>query len=320
MPPQVRVSYVGWPIHDFIDQVELPEGAALKAYNQNLGSFRIETTNDVAEVEYKPFEEVEAGIIAQLKENAARRLADEAATTLVVAIAPQAEADQPDFAGAAAAAGLKVKTLPRFGTTDELAGIDPTAPFRQAAFRLQDDAYSSFSDAVVGRDTVYVLSLEKKYPTFLPDFEVVEEKVMEAARAQAVAKALSERALKIEETVSATLAAGTSFEQAMQPYGLKVDTTEEFDVTTQLDNEYADILIPICLNSAEGELCRPVPVEKGILIAYVAERKSTDIDVGLPAIRQELVDGLSQNRIRQLAADWQASLLREANFKNLMEK
>ncbi|MBI9020534.1 MAG: SurA N-terminal domain-containing protein [Verrucomicrobia bacterium] len=320
MPAKVRVSFVEWKVSDFIDQVEIPEGTALHVYKQNIENYRIETTNDLNVAEYKDFGDVESEITAQLTENAARRLAADAATTLVGDIAPQSETDQPDFSGATAAAGLKVKTLPAFGIDDELSGVDPTAPFRQAAFRLQDDAYSSFSDAVVGKDSVYVLSLEKILPSFLPDFEVVADKVMDAARAQAVANALSDRALELQGAVSAALAAGSSFEEAIKPYNLKIETTEEFDVTSQLDNEYADVLIPICLNRQQGELCRPVPVKEGVLIAYVAERKSTDIEVGLPGIRQELVEGLSQGRVRQLASDWQASLLREANFKNLTDK
>ncbi len=320
MPAKVRVSYVEWKVSDFIDQAELPEGIALQVYNQNLENYRIETTNEFDMAEYKSFEEVEEEITALLKENAARRLAAEEATTLVVDIAPQAEGDQPEFAGAVATAGLKIKTLPAFGVADELSGIDETAPFRQAAFRLQDDAYSSFSDAVVGKDIIYVLSLEQQYPSFLPDFEVVEDNVMEAARAQAVARAVSDRAMELQTTLSAALAAGTEFEDAMKPYNLKIETTEEFDVTTELTNDYARVLIQVCLNTQAGELCQPVPMEEGVLIAYVAERKSTDADIGLPAIRQELVEGLSQNRARQLATDWQESLLKEANFKNLMDE
>jgi len=320
MPAKVRVSYVEWAVSDFIEKAEIPEGTALQAYNQNLEAYRIETTNDAILAEYKPFEEVEAEITAQLLRVFARRLAAEEATALVATIAPKSEKDLPDFAGGSAAAGLTIKTLPAFGLNDALKGIDETAPFRQAASRLQDDVYSSFSDAVIGKHSVYVLSLEKRYASFLPDFEVVEANVMEAARAQAVAKALSARAVELQETWSAALLAGSSFEAVMSPYKLKIETTEEFDLTTPLTNNYANILVPICLNTQKGELCQLVPVEEGILIAYVAERQSTDAEVGLPAIRQELVEGLSQNRARQLADDWQAMLLKEANFKNLMEK
>ncbi len=320
MPPKVRVSYVEWSVSDFLEQAEIPEEAALQVYNQNLESYRVETTNEFDVAEYKAFEEVETEITDQIREVVARRAAAEEATALVADIAPRAEGDLPDFAKAVAAASLTVKTLPAFGLTDELSDIDETAPFRQAASRLQDDAYSSFSDAVVGKDSVYVLSLEQQYPSFLPGFEVVEDKVMEAARAQAVAEAVSERAVELQETLTAALAAGDRFEEALKPYKLDMETTEEFDVTTELTNDYANILIPICLNTQQGELCQLVPVEEGILIAYVAERKSTDVEVGLPAIRQELVTGLSQNRVRQLTQDWQKTLLDEANFKNLMNE
>ena len=320
MPAKVRVSYVEWLVSDFLEQAEVPEGAALEVYNQNLENYRIETTNEFDVAEYKAFEEVEEEITTQIREVVARRAAAEEATALVAAIAPQAEGEMPDFAGAAATAGLTVKTLPAFGPADELNDIDETAPFRQAASRLQDDAYSSFSDAVVGKDSVYVLSLEQQYPSFLPEFEVVEDQVMEAARAQAVAEALSDRAAELQETLTTALAAGTGFEEALKPYQLDIKTTEEFDVTTELTNDYANVLIQICLNTKQGELCRPIPVEEGILLATVAERKSTDVEVGLPAIRQELVDGLSQARARQLSSDWQASLLDEANFKNLMNE
>ena len=320
MPAKVRVSYVEWSINDFLEQAEAPEGAALEVYNQNLETYRIETTNEVDVAEYKPFEDVEEEITGQIREMVARRAAAEEATALVADIAPRAEGDLPDFAGAVATAGLTVKTLPAFGLTDELPSIDETAPFRQAASRLQDDAYSSFSDAVVGKDSVYVLSLEQQYPSFLPSFEVVEDKVMEAAHAQAVAEAVSGRAEELQETLTAALAAGDAFEEALKPYQLNIETTEEFDVTTELTNDYANVLIPICLNTQQGELCQPAPLEEGILIAYVAERKSTDVELGLPAIREELVAGLSQNRVRQLTQDWQESLLKEANFKNLMDE
>ena len=320
MPAKVRVSYVEWSVSDFFEQAEIPEGAALQVYNQNLENYRIETTNELDVAEYKPFEEVEEEITEKIREGVARRAAAEEATALVSDIAPRAEGDSPDFSGAVAAAGLTVKTLPAFGLGDELPAIDETAPFRQAASRLQDDAYSSFSDAVVGKDSVYVLSLEQRYPSFLPDFEIVKDDVMEAARAQAVSEALSARAVELQETLTAALAAGDTFESALKPYQLNIETTEEFDITTELTNDYANVLIPICLNTQEGELCEPVPMEEGILIAYVAERKSIDAELGLPAVRQELVAGLSQNLVQQLIQDWQESLLKEANIKNLMNE
>jgi peptidyl-prolyl cis-trans isomerase D len=319
MPAKVRVSYVEFPVSSFMEQAEVPEGAALQVYNRNIEDYRIETTNENAVVEYKPFEEVETEITKELREFSARRLAAAKATEFVVEVSPKNEGAQPDFAGAAAAAGLKVKTLPAFGVKDDLPSIDDTAPFRQTAFSLQKDAYSSFSDAVIGKDSVYVLSLEQQYPSFLPSFAAVEKEVTEAAREQAVARKLAGRAIEIRDAAAKALAGGSDFKAAVKPSGLKVRTTPEFDLSTELKDEYADTLVELCLNVPQGGLCEPAPVKAGVLIAYVAGRKSTDADAGLPAIRQELVDGLSRARAQRLAAGWQASLLREGGFKNLMD-
>jgi hypothetical protein len=96
-----------------------------------------------------------------------------------------------------------------------------------------------------------------------------------------------------------------------------VQTTPEFDISTELKDKYASTLTAICLNVQKGELCKPAPVEGGVLFAFVTDRKSTDAVSGLPAIRQELVAGLSRNRSQRLAASWQASLLSEGNFKEI---
>jgi hypothetical protein len=320
MQPKVRVSYVEFPVSSFLANAVLPEGAALQVYNQNIENYRIENTNENAAVEYKPFEKVESEITAKLKEAAARKLAAEKATEFVVDVAPKAEGGQPDFKGAATAAGLKIKTMPAFGLNDEVKGIDETAPFRQTAFRLEDDSYSSFSDAVVGKDSVYVLSLEQRYPAFIPTFEVVEKDVMKAAREQAVTKALAERAMEIEQAVTKAMSAGAGFKAAAAPFGLTVKTTPEFDISTELKDKYADTLIRLCVNVQQGKLCAPAPVEGGVLLACVTSRKSTDADVGLPAIRQELADGLARNRAQRLASAWQESLLTEGKFKDLLNQ
>jgi len=320
MPAKVRVSYVEFPVSNFLANAELPEGAALQVYNKNIEDYRVENTNVNAIVEYKPFEKVEGEINEQILYTLARKLAVGKATEFVAAVEPKAEGGQPDFAGAATTAGFKIKTMPAFGLKEDLRGIDETAPFRQAAFRLENDAYTSFSDAIVGKDTVYVLSLEQRYPSFVPTFEAVEKDVMDAVREDAVTKALAERAFEIRMAVAEATKAGTSFKDAVKPFGLKVVTTPEFDITTELKDEYAGTLVGLCINVPQGSLCAPAPAKEGVLLAYVSSRKSTDADVGLPAIRQELVDGLSRSRSQRLASAWQASLLSEGGFKDLLRQ
>lgn len=315
IPSKVRVSYVEYPVADFVEQAELPEGAALQVYNQNIETYRVENEDELAPVEYKPFEEVEAEINVTLKEYAARRLALEEATSLVAAIAPRSPNEKPDFKGAAATAGLQIKTLPAFGPTGELKGIDPTAPFRQNALGLQDDIYSSFSDAVVGKDSVYVLSLEQRYESFLPVFDAVEKEVTAAARAQAASQLGATRLMEIRDAISAAVVDGTGFADAVQPYGLEVKTTAEFDLTTDLQEDYAEQLMQSSITVAQGQLGPVVPVEGGALFVYVAQRTSVDAEIGMPALRAELISGLSGSRAQRLAADWRDELMKEADLK-----
>jgi hypothetical protein len=126
--------------------------------------------------------------------------------------------------------------------------------------------------------------------------------------------------MEIEKAVAEAMAAGTGFKEAVKPFGLKVQTTPEFDISTELKDKYADTLVKLCLNVKQGKLCPPAPVEGGVLLACVAERKSTDEAAGLPAIREELADGLARNRAQRLASAWQGSLLSEGNFKDLQHK
>jgi peptidyl-prolyl cis-trans isomerase D len=321
MPAKVRVSYVEFAVSNFVAQAEIPEGAALQVYNNNIENYRVETTNLDAAVEYKPFEQVEGEINKQIRHALARKLAAEKAAEFVADVTPKAEGRQPDFKGAAATASLKVKTLPAFGEKDEIKGIDETAPFRQAAFGLESGAYTSFSDAIVGKDFVYVLSLEQRYPSFLPAFDAVESEAMERAKEQAVNKALAERALDVEKALAAAMSSGGGFKAAAKTLGFSaVKTTPEFDLSTALDDPYADTLAGICINVPQGGLCEPAPVEEGVLVAGVTSRKSTDAATGLPAIREELVASLSRSRAQRLAATWQTSLLTEGKFKDLQPR
>lgn len=320
MDAKVRVSFVEFVVSNFLASVELPEGAVQQAYDQNIEQFRVETTNELDAVTYKPFEQVEGEITERLRMDFARKLAAEKATEFVVDVAPKADGAKPDFAGAAASAKLKVKTMAAFSMDDTLKGIDPTAPFRQAAFGLEDDAFTSFSDAVVGKDSVYVLSLEQKYPSFIPAYEAVESDVMERARRQAVAKALAERAAEVQEAVAKATEKQVGFKAVVSPFGLTVKTTPEFDISTELDDPNAETLKKICSGVKQGALCEMAPVDEGVLLAYVSVRKPSDIPLETSEIRESLADWLSSTTAKKLAAEWQDSLLTQGNFEDLLEK
>jgi peptidyl-prolyl cis-trans isomerase D len=315
IPAKVGVSYVEFPVSDFIVDAEVAEGAALEIYNQNIDAYRVENEDESAPVEYKPFESVEGEINGTLLGTAARNLAIEKATSFVAAVAPKAQGEKPNFKGEAELAGLTVKTVPKFGPSDDVEGVDPTAPFKNAALGLQADDYSSFSDAVVGRDNVYVISLDKRFDSFLPEFSVVEDDAMGFARAQAANDALIARIDEIEVAVQAALEKGLGFKMIMKSLGLTVETTEEFDLSSEMESEYSEVFLRVAATVPQGKLCQTVPVQQGALISYVSQRTTQDSEAGLPFLRDELIRGLSGARTQRLVADWQAALLEDADFQ-----
>ena len=138
-----------------------------------------------------------------------------------------------------------------------------------------------------------------------------------APRAGAAERALAVRARDLQDAVEQALAAGTGFKEAVKPSRFNVQTTPEFDLSTELNDPYAETLVGLCLNVEQGGLCGPAPVEDGVILAYVSSRTATDIVTGLPALRAELVEGLSHNRAQRLASAWQESLLEQGKFKDL---
>ena len=318
IPARVRVSYIELPVKNFLADVTVTDEEALQFYSRNLEMFRVETTNGMDMVQYKDFEEVRDDVLTQLKMYSARRAAATRASELVADMMPRTDGGVPQFKETATAAGLEIKTLPAFGLADEVPGIDPTANFARQAFELRADSYSSYSDPVIGENFVYILSLEQRYDSFLPSFDVVETKAMELARVQAVNEALARKALEVHGTLATRTAAGETFAAAAKEFNLTAATTPSFSLTSELDNPYASELMQISLAVAQGLVCEPAPVADGVLIAYVAERKTDDSEIGRAGMRDELTRMLENSRAQQLAAAWQATLLADAQLEETL--
>jgi hypothetical protein len=345
VPAKVNVSYVEFVASNYVDQVELAEGVALQQYNQNIEYFRVENTNETAEVEYKPFEEVEGEIVEKVKKQMAYNKAGAQATALVETLSRAARNDKLDFYATVAAAGLTVKTRTDLGLSDDLPDMNAPSLFKQAALQLQEGVQSSFSDVVRGTDRVYVISLDKRFEPFVPEFEAAKDDVMAATKSRAVVDALGKRSEEIYDTLKADLESGKSFKEAVAVLDLSVETTEAFSLSSvmeseygsqliamalldpsiqtiyqyglaaSLDSDYANQLVAAGLNAREGELCTPDFVPGGVLFTYLAQRKASDPELGMAAVHDQLVSVLSSIGSQRMNASWQTALMNEANLQ-----
>ena len=318
MPEKAIVDYVQFSVADYLDQSEVTDEEVLAFYETNKQRFLKQPADDAApdaEPEFRPFDEVQSEIADGIKMQLARTMAADQADELVSELADESAT----FESVTQKLGVKIiDNTPAFTMVDSVKGVDPTAPFQRAAFALEKDATHYYSDPVIGRDFVYVLSLNKKLPSFLPSFDIVREEVTESAKVAATEKAYSEKANQIHEEVLAALKAGKPFNEALGEYKLEPTTTEPFSITSTLEDEFGQQIKGAAVLHNKGQLTDLIATTDEFLVAYVAEKVPGDEASALPGMRAELSSNIANEKSAQLVTAWKSSLLEEAGFEDLL--
>ena len=320
MPEKAIVDYVQFAVADHLDDVEVTDEMVAGFYENNKQRFIKQPAEDAdpdAAPEFKALEEVKDEIAKGMKMQMARTAAANLADELVSGLADETMT----FEKATQEMGLEiVDNTPAFTATEPVKGIDPTSPFQRASFALQKDATHYYSDPVVGRDFVYVISLAKKLDSFLPSFEVVQEDATEAAKLAAAEKAYVEKAGEIQEELKTALANGTSFTDAAAKYKLELKTTVPFNITSTLEDEFGQQIKLNTVRFAQGKVAGLIATPDEFLVAYVAEKVPGDEATALPAMRAELAGNIGNEKAGIAAAAWREGLLEEAGFENLLPR
>lgn len=320
MPEKVRVNYIQFAVADYLDQVEATDEIVAQVYENNKQRYLKVPAEDAAAdapAEFKPLEEVKDEIVGEISMALARKVAADQADELVSKLADESVT----FEGAAKALELTiVKLAQSFTLTDLVKGIDPTAPFQRAAFALQDDASHYYSDPIVGRDFVYVLSLAKKYESFLPSFDAVSEDATESAKMVAAEKSYIEKSEQVHGQIEAALKLGTSFKEAISPYKMELKITDPFTVTSRLEDEFGQEIKAATARFEKGKLTGLIATPGEFLVAYVAEKIPGNEAIALPGLREELANGIANDKSARLVAAWREGLLDEADFEDLSKR
>jgi peptidyl-prolyl cis-trans isomerase D len=317
MPEKALVHYVQFPVSAHMEGNEVSDERVAQFYEVNKQRFLIEPVDGNTDTapEYQALEEVKDSIAEQIQQMQARQAAADLADELVAELADETVT----FEASAQKLELDiVKSTPAFSLTDSVKNIDPSTPFQRAAFSLENDESHYYSDPVIGRDYVYVISLVKKLPSFVPDFDVVRDDALESARLVAGERAYIDEAQKIHDEVAEAVLTGSSFAAAIKKYKMESVTTEPFDVTSGLEDEFGEQIIGAAVQCEKGRLTDLIATPNEFLLAYVAEKIPGDEMTALPSIRYELVAGLSNEKSRQMISAWQSALLEEAQFEDLL--
>ena len=315
-PDMVKVKYVTFPVADYADSVTVTEEQVAALYQDNLKYFVVEGTEQDAEPQYKPLEEVRDQIVERATKGLALQKAASAAGLFVSKLANQTA----DFDEVAKAADKEVAMTSPFSITDTVRGIDATAQnFTRAAFNLEQDKNHYYSDPVAGSENVYVLALVSKMPSFLPDFSVVAEDATEAARVTAAEDAYYSKADEVKSQLEKALGAGTDFDSAAAALGLTPETTEAISLINAPTDELASTLLRATYMFPQGALVDLVPTKDVFMAAFIAERKPADRSMADPMVIQQLKANIQQDKASRMADAWREALMKEANLEILLE-
>lgn len=314
MPEKAVVHYIEFPISEFTNSVTVTDEQVAQVYESNKPRYIKPETATNAVPEYLPIEEVKGEIADMVKTELARREAANAADAVVASLADETTT----FETACGKAGREIiKNTPAFSAVDTVRGVDPTAPFARAAFNLQKTPTQYYSDPVVGRDSVYVVVLQKKLPAFVPAFDVVKGDATESARIAASEIAYVEKAEVVHKEVKEALKAGTSFADAASKYSLNIQTTEPYNITVPLEGDFAREIMASTIQFDQGTLVDLINTPDEFLLAYIAEKEPADEMLTLPGQRDQIAAGIRQEKAQTMIQTWQDSILTEAGFEDL---
>lgn len=324
-PEMVKVKAAVFAVADFAANAEVSDEDIESYYDMNLDDFAkpSETPEDtnqfsLAATEYRPLDEVRDEITGILKKQRAAELATEKAGTFVQELSYLREAGQAAFDQVAATQGVQLVMTAPFAIDEVPAELeDATMDITREAFKLTDDPDYYYSEAISGSNFVYVLALEERTPSRVPEFDEVRDEVAKVARDFELYNALIEKAEEIQGSMVAGLAAGLSFDDVIKEYNLEPVKPAPFSVNSEdIDPLVSENLIRPLLVLNAGEVTDVIPADDAVLIAYVKERTAAT-DASVESLRPQIVNTLRRQSAQAAFTDFQKYLLTKNNFEDM---
>ncbi len=317
-PEKVRVNYISVTISNFLTSAEVTDEMVSEYYDKNIEDYA--STNALEEP--TPLAKVRDDIVSILTSKQALFLATDEATDIVMAMAPGRYSEGLSMEEVAKKKNLTIHSTDLFSENEPIKVIDAGLKFNKIAFSLdENDQESSFSDPVVGEDSVYVIAIKERVESVIPEFDDVKDNVIIAAKQAETEKAIAEKAKEIHDTVKDIIKGDVTFTAAMQKYNVNVSTSETFSVydSSQEAPPIPQELIQHVMVLEQGNITEPVETMNGTTIAYIATRAHSDIATA-QLLRPQLLSTINGYRAKLIYSDWGDYILAKADFKDFMAK
>lgn len=316
-PAAVRAKYVAFPINGYMTTNDIAEADLESYYNDHVEDYSTTDTNGLTVS--LPLADVREDVLASLVRQTALFNAKDAAIDFAMTMMPDGRGNAPTlFEQAAAQSNLTVRTTDLFTANQPVPGIDVDLEFNRAAFDLDtNDVEKSVSDAIVGSNTVYVVSLAQRRDAYIPPFADIAERVMSVVASNAQHEAFLKRVDSLRDQLAAGMRNGEPFRKVAEEMHLNVSTTAPFTVYGNMVSnafEHADLLMEKLAALPKGEVSVPVEVPEGALLAVITDRQPGDFTT-IQMLTPELLRTIESYRSGLVFDDWSDYLLREGNFK-----
>jgi len=320
LPPRVAVRAVFFPLDAYLERVPpIPEKELENFYDEHLSEFQTEAPAEGEGDEGErrritlPLEAVRSDIEARLRRQAALQLALEDADAFWRRIAPFVTEHPLTFDEAARLLQLEIRSFGPFAETEPVAGFPPGSDFHRAAFSLRDNPDESFSHPIAAEDGYYILSLSERFPSRLPTFEEVADRVVNDLREKMIADALDACARQL----AAAVREGTPLKELAEARGLAYEAPQSFSyMGPRPDLAEAEQMLDAAFAAKDGDMLEPIRIgTERVILARLIERRPGEAD-RIASLRPTVAESLRRQRAQQLFEAWQSSLLRRADFED----
>ncbi|MDE3067200.1 MAG: peptidyl-prolyl cis-trans isomerase [Verrucomicrobiota bacterium] len=307
LPDRVQVSYVAFETTNYWNEAEKKltnlDETVEAIYDQN-GPQAFPDAKTPAEAR----SEIRQAVIRRQALNDAHQDANDFANALFSMTPPRPE----NLAVAAKQKGLAVQTTEPFARDLGPEKIGPAEAFTTAAFGLTSDV--PFAGPVEGPDGYYVMALVKNWPSEIPSFEQLRNRI-EADCKYHEALLMAQRAgTNFDAGLTGQMASGRAFGPLCQEAGLHPELLPPFSLSTQdlpalKDRVELPQLKQAAFTTPPGQASGFIPTDNGGFILYVQSRLPLD-QTQMAADLPQFTAALRRQRESEAFNRW---LLREAN-------
>lgn len=277
LPERRSVYYVKFPLTNYLANAEAELANQPNLQQLLEQEYQRRGTNSFLNADGTPLspEEAKKQLMDELKQQRAQIFARKAASEFGQMVWNIEPWSVQNLLKVASDSGINIHELEPFSQSQPPKEPPLSHQAIQVIFELTDE--KPFTGPILLSDGVYMFGLKEKIPPQTQPFEQVKEQLEQQYRREKAMELLMNAATQIKASLTNALAAGQSFEQAVQALGFSPVKLPEFSLSSGMPDNWDQRIMFSTVQSAvrnlgKGQLSDPLPARDGRCLIYVIER------------------------------------------------